>query len=86
MSRRKWVAVAILGVLIVLFVPFVPQTSASGQFLGGHYQHTAMVSPTYYVFHCGSYIDDRYSAQLGTFSSFYQPARGYTFSCVYNTS
>ncbi len=86
MSRRKWVAVIVIAALIALFVPFVPQTSASGQFFGAHYQRTATVSPSYYAFHCGSYIDSRYSAELGAYSSFYQVASGYTFSCIYNIS
>jgi hypothetical protein len=86
MNRRKWVAVVVIAALIALFVPFVPQTTASGQFLGAQYQHTATVLPSYYVFHCGSYIDSRYSTQLGAFHSFYQVARGYTFACTYNIS
>ena len=86
MSRRKWVAVAVIAALIALFVPFVPQTTSSGQFLGAQYQHNATVSPSYYLFHCGSYIDSRYSTQLGSFHSFYQVTRGYTFACVYNVS
>lgn len=86
MSARKWVAVFVIVGLIALFVPFIPYTSASGQFFGAHYQSTADVSPSYYAFHCGSYMNSRISAQLGSgFSGFYNLAKGYTFTCVYNS-
>jgi hypothetical protein len=78
--------VLVVIALVVLFVPFVPQTQASGQFLGVHYQRTADVSPTYYLFHCGSYVNSRIVAQLGSgFTGLYQLSKGYTFTCNYNS-
>jgi hypothetical protein len=86
MSARKWAAVILVVALVALFVPFVPQTFASGTFLGGHYQKTAVVSPTYYAFHCGSYVNSQVSAQLSSgFSGFYDLSKGYTFTCNYNS-
>ncbi len=86
MSVRKWViGIAIIG-LVVLFVPFVPQTSSAGQFFGSHYQTSADVSPSYYVFHCGSYVNSRFTAQLGSgFTGFYDLSKGYTFTCMYTS-
>jgi hypothetical protein len=86
MKAKKWVAVVALLAAIALFVPFVPQTQASGRFLGAYYQHTAVVSPTYYVFHCGSYINSQASVQVGNISSVYQASKGYTFACNYSSS
>jgi hypothetical protein len=87
MSRTKWVVLLVLLAGVALFVPFVPQTQASGQILGAHYQRSAVVSPTYYVFHCGSYVDSKVSAQLGSgYSGFYQLSKGYTFACNYNSA
>jgi hypothetical protein len=87
MSRTKWVVLLVLLASVALFVPFVPQTQASGQMLGAHYQRSAVVSPTYYVFHCGSYVDSKVSAQLGSgYSGFYQLSKGYTFACNYNSA
>ena len=81
----KWAALLVLLGVVALFLPFVPQTQASGHFLGAQYQRTAMVSPTYYAFHCGSYIDSQVTAQLGSgYSGIYQLSRGYTFTCDYN--
>ena len=86
MSIRKWVTVLLLIALVAMFVPFVPQTQASGQFLGAHYQKTAAVSPTYYLFHCGSYLNPQTSYQLGSgYAGFYQLDRGYTFTCDYSS-
>lgn len=86
MSARLWVAVLVILGVVALFVPFVPQTQASGQFLGAHYHQTADVSPTYYFFHCGSYVNSQASAQLGVgYSGFYQLSKGYTFACNYNS-
>lgn len=85
MSARMWIAVLVLVALAALFVPFVPQTQASGQFLTGHYQRTADVSPTYYLFHCGAYVNSQISAQIGSgYSGFYQLSKGYSFECNYN--
>ncbi len=85
MSKTKWIAVLVLLGVVALFVPFVPQTLASGQFLGAHYQRTADVSPTYYLFHCGSYVNSQVSAQLTSgYSGFYQLSKGYTFACNFN--
>ncbi|MDG6898594.1 MAG: hypothetical protein JRN24_02540 [Nitrososphaerota archaeon] len=86
MSSTKWLVALALVALVALFVPFVPQTQASGQFLGAHYQQTAVVSPTYYAFHCGSYVNSQFSTQLGSgYSGFYQLSKGYTFTCNYNS-
>lgn len=86
MSAKLWIAALVLVALVVLFVPFVPQTQASGQFLGAHYQQTADVSPSYYLFHCGSYVNSKVSAELSSgFSGFYDLSNGYTFACNYNS-
>jgi hypothetical protein len=86
MRAKKWAAVIIVVAFISLFVPFVPQTFASGTIFGAHYQRTAVVSPTYYAFHCGSYVDAQVSTQLASgFSGFYDLSKGYTFSCNYNS-
>ncbi len=86
MRAKVWLAVILMVILVSLFVPFIPQTSASGQFLGAHYQRTATVSPSYYLFRCGSYDNSQVSAQLTSgYSGFYQLSKGYTFSCVYNS-
>jgi hypothetical protein len=86
MSKKLWIGVLVLLGLVALFVPFVPQTQASGQFLGAHYQRTADVSPTYYLFHCGSFVNAQLSAQLAAgYSGFYQLSKGYTFTCDFNT-
>ncbi len=72
--------------LVAVFVPFVPATIASGQVLSVHYQQTVSESPSYYAFHCGSYINPRVSAQIGrNFAAFYQLSKGYSFSCNYNS-
>jgi hypothetical protein len=86
MSAAKWIVVLLLLAVVALFVPFIPQSQASGHFLGVQYQRTAMVSPTYYVFHCGSYVNSQVTAQLGSgYSGFYQLSKGYTFTCAYNS-
>ncbi|MDG6959052.1 MAG: hypothetical protein JRM79_05345 [Nitrososphaerota archaeon] len=85
MNAKTWIAVLVLVVLVALFVPFVPQTQASGQFLTAHYQRTAVVSPTYYAFHCGAYVNSQLAAQIGSgYSGIYQLSKGYTFACNYN--
>ena len=85
MKAKKWIAAIVILAAVALFVPFVPQTQSSGQVLGAHYSQTASVSPTYYAFHCGSYVDSRFSVQLGSgYSGFYQMTKGYSFSCNYN--
>ena len=87
MRRTKWVVLLVLLAAVALFVPFVPQTQASGQIFGAHYQRSAVVSPTYYVFHCGSYVDSQVSAQLASgYSGFYQLSKGYSFACNYNSA
>ncbi len=85
MKHGKIAGLVLALVLVAVFVPFVPATIASGRFLSIHYQQTASESPSYYAFHCGSYIDPRVSAQIGSaFDAFYQLSRGYSFSCDYN--
>ncbi len=72
--------------LVALFVPFVPQTQASGHFLGASYRQTSDVSPTYYAFHCGSYVNSQFVTQLGSgYTGLVQLSKGYTFSCNYNS-
>jgi len=84
--NTKWIAVLVLLGVIALFVPFVPQTRGSGQFLGAHYQSTADVSPTYYLFHCGSYVNSHLSTELAFgYTGIYQLSQGYTFTCNINT-
>jgi len=84
--NSKWLVLLVVVGAVALFVPFIPQTQAMGRFVGGQYQQTAIVSPTYYVFHCGSYVDLRVTAQLGSeFAGFYQLPKGYAFSCDYNS-
>jgi hypothetical protein len=83
MSAKKWIALLALVALVALFVPFVPQTQASGSLFGAHYQHTSVVSPTFYAFQCGSFINSRVTATLGTFSGVYQITKGYNFACNY---
>lgn len=85
MSATKWVALLAVLTMVVIFVPFVPQTQASGSFLGAHYRQSSVVSPTYYAFHCGSYINSQYSASLGNLTGVYQTTKGYTFACNYNS-
>jgi hypothetical protein len=86
MSAKKWIVVLVLLGILVFFVPFVPQTQASGQFLGAHYQRTADVSPTYYLFGCGSYVNAQVSAGLASgYSGLYQLSKGYSFTCNFNT-
>ena len=85
MGARKWVLALFLLTLVAIFVPFVPQTQASGHILGAKYKQSSVVSPSYYAFHCGSYISSQLSASLGTFSSAYQVSKGYTFACNYNS-
>jgi outer membrane lipoprotein-sorting protein len=83
--KKKWVAVLVTLALVALFVPFVPQTQSSGQFLAAHYARTADVSPTFYVFHCGAYMNSQLATQIGSgYSGFYQISRGYSFQCNYN--
>lgn len=85
MSKTKWMAVLVLLGLAALFVPFVPQTQASGHLLGAHYQRTADVSPTYYLTGCGAYVNSRFAAQLAWgYSGIAQLSRGYTFTCGFN--
>jgi hypothetical protein len=86
MTKTKWIAVLVLLAVVALFVPFVPQTLASGQVLGAHYQRTAVVSPTYYAFGCGAFVNSQIAAQLGSgYSGIYQLSKGYTFTCNYNS-
>ena len=85
MSKTKWMAVLALLGLVALFVPFVPQTQASGQFLGAHYQRTADVSPTYYLVGCGAYINSQFTAHIAPgYSGIDQLSQGYTFACNFN--
>ncbi|MDE1854033.1 MAG: hypothetical protein KGI38_09875 [Thaumarchaeota archaeon] len=87
MKATRWVVVLVLMAAVALFVPFVPQTQASGHFFGASYQRTADVSPTYYVFHCGSYINSQAAAQLGSgYTGFYKLSQGYAFACNYNSA
>ena len=82
----NWIVAVGLLVAVALFVPFIPQTQASGHFLGANYQRSAVVSPSYYAFHCGSYVDSKVTAQLGSgYAGFYQLSKGYTFTCNYNS-
>ncbi len=86
MSATKWIVALVIIALVALFVPFVPQTQASGHILGVQYQRTAVVSPSYYAFHCGSYINSQVMAQFASgYSGFYQLSKGYTFTCNYNS-
>jgi hypothetical protein len=86
MSKTRWATALLLIGAVALFVPLVPQTQASGQFLGAHYQRTAVVSPTYYVFHCGAFVNSQISAQLASgYSGFYQLSKGYNFACNYSS-
>jgi len=86
MSAKKWTVMLLLLFAVALFVPSIPQIQASGHFVGVQYQQTAIVSPSYYVFHCGSYIDSKVTTQLGShLSGDYQLSTGYTFSCNYNS-
>lgn len=85
MIAKKWVALLALLALVAMFVPFVPQTQASGHFLGARYQQTSIVSPTYYAFQCGSYINSQVTANLGSFTGVYQVTKGYAFTCNYNS-
>lgn len=85
MGKTKWIVVVAILAVIALFIPFVPQTQASGQFFGAHYQRTADVSPSYYFFGCGSYVNAQVAAQLGSgYSGFSQLSKGYTFTCNFN--
>ena len=85
MSMTKGIVVLVVLAAIALFVPFVPQTQASGQFLGAHYQQSAVVSPTFYAFHCGAFVNSQVAAQLGSgYTGIYQLSKGYTFTCNYN--
>lgn len=87
MSTKGWVAVLVILGVIILFVPFVPQTQASGRFLGVHYQRSADVSPSYYIAGCGGYVNSQVGAQFTTgYSGFYQLSKGYTFACNYNSA
>jgi hypothetical protein len=82
----KWLVLLVLLGVVALFVPFIPQTQASGHFVGVQYEQTAIVSPTYYAFHCGSYVDSRVTAQLASgYAGFYQLSNGYAFTCNYNS-
>ena len=86
MNAKPWIAALAVVALVALFVPFVPQTQASGQFLSARYQRTADVSPTYYLFHCGAYMNSQLSARIGSgYSGFYQLSKGYSFTCNYNS-
>ena len=86
MNAKKWIVVLVLVGAFALFVPFVPMTQASGQFLGAHYQQSADVSPTYYFFHCGSLVNSHVATELGSgYAGFYQLSKGYTFTCNYNS-
>ncbi len=86
MSKTTLAVLLILLGAVALFVPLLPQTQASGQFLGAHYQRTAVVSPTYYVFHCGAYVNSQVSAQLASgYTGFYQLSKGYNFACNYSS-
>ena len=85
MSKKVWIAVLALVALVALFVPFVPQTQASGQFLTAHFQRSADVSPSYYAFHCGAYMNSQISTKIGSsYSGLYHISKGYSFSCDYN--
>ena len=71
--------------MVALFVPFVPQTQASGRFLGAHYQRTADVSPTYYLVGCGAYANSQFTAQLASgYTGIAQLSKGYTFACNFS--
>ncbi len=86
MSRTKWIVALVLLALVALFVPFVPQTQASGHFLGASYKQSAVVSPTYYVFHCGSYVNSQFATQLGSgYSGILHLSQGYNFACNYSS-
>ena len=78
-------AILVLLGAVALFVPFVPQTQASGHFLGANYQRTADVSPTYYLTGCGAYVNSQFAAQLGSgYTGLAQLSKGYTFACNFN--
>ncbi len=85
MSAKKWAVVLVVLGIVFFLAPFVPYTSASGNFLGAHYQVSSTVSPSYYLFRCGSYINPQASASGQGFSSVYQLSQGYTFTCNYNS-
>ena len=86
MSRTRWAIVLLLIGAVALFVPLVPQTQASGQFLGAHYQRSAVVSPTSYVFHCGTFVNPQITTELASgYGGFYQLSKGYDFACNYSS-
>ncbi len=86
MNRNKWIVALVLVALVALFVPFVPQTQASGHFLGASYRQSAVVSPPYYAFHCGSYVDSQFATQLSSgYSGILQLSQGYNFACNYSS-
>jgi len=86
MSKTRWAVALLLIGAVALFVPLVPQTFASGQFPGAHYQRSAVVSPTYYVFHCGAFVNSEVTAQLASgYSGFYKLSKGYNFACNYSS-
>ncbi len=85
MKHGKMVGLVLAVVFVAVFVPLVPATMSSGHFLSVQYKQTASESPSYYAFHCGSYINPQVSAQVGSgFSAVYQLSKGYSFSCSYN--
>lgn len=89
MKAKKWIVAIAIVAVVALFIPFVPQTFASGRFGGFQYQRSAIVSPTYYLLWCGAFVNSQVTAQLDSssgFSGIYQLSKGYTFSCVYNTA
>lgn len=86
MKHMKVAGIVLALALVALFVPFLPATVSSGQFLGVHYQQTATESPAFYAFHCGAYMNAQVSAQLPpNFSGFYKLSKGYSFACNYNS-
>ena len=86
MSKTRWAIALLLIGAVALFVPLVPQTQASGQFLGAHYQWSSVVSPTYCVFHCGALVNSQITARLASgYGRLYQLSKGYNFACNYSS-
>jgi hypothetical protein len=82
--------VAIIIVLLAIFALLVPvfyldQTS-SAYFGTAHAQVTADVSLTFLLFHCGSYINAKYTQSFLGFQSSQPISQGYNFACNFQVS
>lgn len=74
--------VVVLAIILALFLPIIPFTQSSSWFYGaGNTTVKADVSPTFWLFHCGAYINANTTTTVLGIGSTSPSSTGYNFNC-----